>query len=90
MVTLRPVSFRFMDERSLSRGSVEILEGFPRPVGAVVNLPLVFHRFHQCRHSSWLCWPARTLPVSDIVAQNAAFAGYMSAPELTDSTARIF
>jgi hypothetical protein len=22
-------------------GSVEILEGFPRPVGAVVNLPLV-------------------------------------------------
>ena len=41
-----------MSSRS-SRGSVEILEGFPRPVGAVVNLLLVFHRFHQCRHSPW-------------------------------------
>src|SRR5580704_5072477 len=70
----------FIEEQSLSRGSVEILEGFPRPVGAVVNLLLVFHRFHQRRHSQWLCSPARTLPVLDIVAQNAAFGGYMSAP----------
>src|SRR5271154_7079938 len=65
---------------SSSRGSVEILEGFPRPVGAVVNQLLVFHRFHQRRHFPWLCWPARTLPVLDIVARNAASAGYMSAP----------
>src|SRR5271163_2661258 len=70
----------FIEKRSLSRGSVGIPKGFPRPVGAVVNLLLVFHRFHQCRHFLWLCWPAQTLPVLDILAQNAAFAGYMSAP----------
>jgi hypothetical protein len=42
------------------------------PVGAVVNLHLVFHRFHQRRHSLWLGWPARTLPVSDNVTLSAA------------------
>src|ERR1700735_4776359 len=41
----------FIENPSPRRGSVEILEGFPRPVGAVVNLHLVFHRFHQRRHS---------------------------------------
>ena len=41
----------FIEKQSPRRGSVEILEGFPRPVGAVVNLHLVFHRFHQRRHS---------------------------------------
>jgi hypothetical protein len=39
----------------------------------VVNLPLVFHRFHQRRHFRGLRWPARTLPVLDIVARSAAF-----------------
>ena len=59
---------------------MEILEGFPRPVGAVGNLPLVFHRFHQRRHFLELRSPAQTLPVSDNVMLNAAFAGYMLAP----------
>ncbi len=59
---------------------MEILKGFPRPVGAVVNLHLVFHRFHQRRHFLWLRWPAQTLLVSDIVTRNAASAGYTPAP----------
>jgi hypothetical protein len=43
--------FRFVsDKQSSSRGSVGIPEGFPRPVEAVGNLLLVFHRFHQRRH----------------------------------------
>jgi hypothetical protein len=43
--------FHFVsDKQSSSRGSVGIPEGFPRPVEAVGNLLLVFHRFHQRRH----------------------------------------
>ena len=68
-MTLWPFWFRFIDEQSPSRGSVEILEGFPRPVGAVVNLPLVFHRFHQCRHS----------PLAMLVCSNSSGVRYRSA-----------
>ncbi|MDX6461717.1 MAG: hypothetical protein QOH35_3445 [Acidobacteriaceae bacterium] len=45
--------FRFIDEQVVRCGSAEILEGFPRPVGAVVNLLLVFHGFHQRHHFLW-------------------------------------
>ena len=73
--------FRFVsDKQSSSRGSVGIPEGFPRPVGAVVNRSLVYHRFHQCRHFREPSWPARILPVLDIVTQSAAFAGCTPVP----------
>jgi hypothetical protein len=62
-------------------GVWNIPKGFPRPVGAVVNRSLVFHRFHQCRHFREPSWPARILPVLDIVTQNAICAGYTPAPE---------
>jgi hypothetical protein len=53
----------FVDKSSLSRGCVEILEGFPRPVGgAVVNLHLVLHGFHQRRH----------LPVGSLACSNSS------------------
>jgi hypothetical protein len=42
--------FLFMYNQPPCRGSVGIPKGFPRPVGAVVNRSLVFHRFHQRRH----------------------------------------
>jgi len=46
-------------------GVWNIPKGFPRPVGAVVNRSLVFHRFHQCRHCVPCmfdsCWGASPL-----------------------------
>ena len=62
-------------------GVWNIPKGFPRPVGAVVNRSLVFHRFHQCRHFREPSWPARILPVLDIVTRNAICAGCTPAPE---------
>jgi hypothetical protein len=79
----------FIDKQSPSRGSVEILKGFPRPVGAVGNLPLVFHRSHQRRHFLRPRFPAQTLPVSDNVMLNAAFAGYMLAPRTRRQTNQV-
>jgi len=73
-VTPRPVFASFIDKQSQSRGGVEILEGFPRPVGAVVNPSLVFHRFHQRRHFLWLRWPARTLPLRGRCSPHYAWA----------------
>src|SRR5579871_1890440 len=79
MGTNRPV-FGFRFEPTLSRGCVVIPKGFPRPVGAVVNRSLVFHRFHQCRHFRELRKLARTPLVLGIVTPNAAVDSYKPAP----------
>jgi len=42
-MTLRPILASFIYKQSWSRGSVGIPEGFPRPVGAVVNQLLAFN-----------------------------------------------